>query len=813
MRPASPLPRLLLATVALLVLSGCVATGPPRLVVAAPHLGDTAVFLRGDGSMSFEGGGSGDFTVGLGQAAPILAGQVLHNYGGPPVTNAISKDFVLPPLATDQVLNASSPIVFTMYWSTTGTILHDQLCYAAQVTSNDAPIAQGQACTEALLLVPTLGVTYTSQMAMMSEVPRLAKGSVVKLHLTFLGTLTDFRMSLTPPLQSHLNVSFVPDIAGDVYLDSYGGAVTPIEGSGTPLALAAPAPSAPAAAMVAQSAGDAAAPLPAPSRPGRPEADNPTVPRAAADPALPGTGALLGTFLALPLVALAFVQGPRRPKAHAVLLVLLLALGAGLAGCSGKKPPAANEPQPTVEQYYAIPDSQRQAALEKSGSGDLRGRVFYDIGLPLKGAHVSLLGTDHFKTADEKGRFEFLALPPTDYTLRIDSEGFRSVQQVVTVQKGTITQLNVTMVPLGQAGNSATTAHKHDVWGRSTMLEFFNGDSEAPQGPGDINGLPVGRSLDACAYYTGMAAPTSTGPGGGSSTALCVLGIFPDAGMLVFPGTAMIDVTLSWDAAKDNVDAAGIAFIPANLNNPLLMAQKPSGSTWHIPVSQAMADRGHQGFTLWSFYVYVAGSGSTYAPTEPNMVLQAPFQVKMTLHKGLIPFEPAHRDFWMGNQTIEVLHDGVHADPSVHYRDYPVEEARFLLPIGKLVPPGTGTLELKLSWKGSTGTGGSGATYDSFGKWTLAVHPANLQPHHYAESELIHPEATERTATSATFLVPVDPAQTDAYYQQKSNWVFLLQDASGATVGEVNLSDLYYNMEFHLQAIAHLSPQYTFSKS
>src|ERR1043165_5634461 len=58
-----------------------------------------------------------------------------------------------------------------------------------------------------------------------------------------------------------------------------------------------------------------------------------------------------------------------------------------------------------------------------------------DLEAPLSGATVTVEGTTITATSDETGRFQLQA-PPGKITLRADFNGFRSVQQQITVSAG-----------------------------------------------------------------------------------------------------------------------------------------------------------------------------------------------------------------------------------------------------------------------------------------------------------------------------------------------------------------------------------------
>jgi hypothetical protein len=267
----------------------------------------------------------------------------------------------------------------------------------------------------------------------------------------------------------------------------------------------------------------------------------------------------------------------------------------------------------------------------------------------------------------------------------------------------------------------------------------------------------------------------------------------------------------------NDLDAAGIAFVHASTNEVLWLSQKPSGSTWNLPVGFSMADRGHQGFTLWSFYVYWMGLGNGSEQIAAGGKLyrdvQDGFNVKVTAHKGILPYEPLHKDFWQGNRTATVI-------PSQSYS--PSDTSPWQCPDcgwrpkpPALVPPGTGSLSMKLDWAAQVASGVEECG-DLNGKWTLAVHPANLPAKGYTSKDLIQLQPTSTSNSvptcsgTATFEMLLAGVQTDAFYQTKSNWVFFLVDPSETNQAGSSVHT-YYGLQWTLKVTANLNPKYVYS--
>lgn len=708
--------------------------------------------------------------------------SLAHQMGLVPRPQGVSAEFTLPPLTQERVLNASMEMMLHL-WVSIPTASAGNPAFIAATASVDSRFMAQAAVTQSTTTVGKGGAFTEVVLPLVSEVANLAVGSRLTLRIDVLGATGDAAIGFQPGQHSHLNVSLLDPLRNDIYLDSYNGATIP-------LAQAEPAPSSATGTTSGASGADgASAPRPEPGA-----------------PAAPRGGVPLGMLLAAaPLLGLlAFV--PRRPGGGRTLAVLAVALlvAAGVAGCSGQGGKrAVVDDGSTIDEYLDVPDDERRAILQETGTGDLNGRVFHDVGLPLQGAHISLLGTDLFRTADPAGRFQFLGLAPGTYKVRIDAQGFQSIERGdVLVRKGNVTRLDVTMVPVDDP-RAGFLSHRHDEWGAKTSLLLYDGATPAPRDQLETSGYPMGPLSG-----TTFCLPT-TGPRVNGEVQVCKLEFVPDLVGIVPPGTAQLAVTIGWDPNDNDIDLAGFMYTPANRNHPLVMSQKASGSTWTVPVSHAMTDRGHQAFSFWSFYVYVMGSGSTYVPA-PVETVTAPFQVKVEALKGVVPYEPGHRDLWQGNTTIGLLDSVLKQHTSTYYSDLPRDEdtSRWLFDPPALVPPGTGRLEVRLEYGVPPGATG----LDPFDDWTLAFHSAEVNPRGYSWDDLLYPEPKERGDGYVLYDLPLTTGMTDAYYQTKSNWVIFLDDGgTTGVIGNANPESFHYIVDFRVTATAHLDPAYAFA--
>lgn len=116
--------------------------------------------------------------------------------------------------------------------------------------------------------------------------------------------------------------------------------------------------------------------------------------------------------------------------ARATLLLVLLLLA---AGCAGKPTPQAG---PVASDPDRLPPG-----VENVLEGTVRG---VDL-LPIADVGITVSGVSDFQATDESGYYRFENLPPRDYIVTADKEGYRAKSQRALVADGVIYELNFTL--------------------------------------------------------------------------------------------------------------------------------------------------------------------------------------------------------------------------------------------------------------------------------------------------------------------------------------------------------------------------------
>jgi hypothetical protein len=446
--------------------------------------------------------------------------------------------------------------------------------------------------------------------------------------------------------------------------------------------------------------------------------------------------------------------------------VLALLLGTLLlAGCLGGDAGTAevdNAPKATVGKVDSTYSD--RADLEDAGVGSISGllRDGSRGKTPLAGAHVVLLGTSFAMQTNHTGTFKFEPLPPKAYTLRIDAKGFVSVERQVEVQAGKIVHLNVTMAPPEITTGRDDSFHPHDDWGPDTRKDIFSGRLQ-PITPGHNQAdryvfKPAGRWVCPNAFWCETLIP------------------MPESAP-VLPGTIRIEVKLSWDASGTNAaKELGLRVSPpgAAINDRQTFLPRAPNTPFNIAIFPDEADPGHQKFTSWLFHIQTYATANTGPTSSPLFVTGASVQVDIAIYKGVVPYEPAHQEFWNNRTEIELLKDvkksSTCAIPVLGCGDY-YPSVNFVFPLGKdfFVPPGAKELRGTLSW---TNPGGAPASNPLV--WGLAYKPGNMPPS--AAEPFKTATMTSTGALSASFVIPLEPEQTDQFYQTTSNWLFSPDD-------------------------------------
>lgn len=740
-----------LALITFSVLAGCVGSGELNSYDEGPR--DRLIFHAAvDGQQPTldpsRGASDGDaLAIGSpGESAASWADEAASNYADVDRTQDVAAvTFVSAPLPETVHLNASTFTEVNLWWTTTARVDYTP-AVRIEVTADGEFMAGVERSIHSGVFLDA-DEWRQETFEMMSERKVLENGTQIGLRIAFIGGATDFQLGVGGEHQTNLSIPIEPDWSPVRYVNSTSGDITYIQdpsgrdqSAGSPVDL--PGLDAPAASASAPTATDRI----------RPDDERATsqaaTTTAAAHAGAQGLtlGLLAGGAVAL-LIGLGVVLR-RRPPGGALLglLVVVLMVAPALSGCIG----GSSDAQDAADDLggtFDDPGEERRRQLEEKGAGDLYGTVYDEVGIPVGGAHVALIGTDNFTTTDGEGKFRFLGLEPGTHEVRVDAEGYRSKEQQVLIREGNITRVDI--VVSVSASGAGFKAHRHDMWDGEERITIFDGTVGPGTDPGKLGANSVcTHSIHTC----GVAA------------------FPPDPGQLVLPGTRHLEVSISW--SDDQVDRAGIAVAPANTGEYYVFSRKASGSTWTIPANPAMTDNGHQSFSLWRFNVYVGSTDNLYNPYDtPNVKTQA-FDVTVEIVKGNIPLEPPHRDFWEG-ETSKVVMDGAEDDDNCAGtslygpKELPHPDCYWTPGDGSLVPPGTERLEIEMTWDPNQYPHRS---------WSLALHPANMHPFGYGMSDLRPVDGSSCGDACVAFEVPLEPEETDAYYQLTSNWVFFLDD-------------------------------------
>jgi hypothetical protein len=498
----------------------------------------------------------------------------------------------------------------------------------------------------------------------------------------------------------------------------------------------------------------------------------------AGGPSPDATGLLIG----VPFLLLAAPIGGRRSRVAA--LAVLVVLGAGLSGCiqgATKTDSLAGTGDPDAPQATAETEHEQDEELRKLGHGAVEGIVLDgETGnIPVRTAHVAMLGTSLFTQTDRDGRYAFDNVSAGAYVMRIDAQGFTPLETAVEVQTGQRVWVNVTLVRPGTGATDNGKAHLHDMWGGESVKTLF-----------EVAFKPNSYLYEVPNAYV---APYFC----------CESPIPLPESIQILPGTSLVEITLSWSGANTPKEW-GLRIVTAgNTSADQIFIARGSGVAFRIPIFPNEADPGHQRGTDWQLFLRSPPqTSSTYHPWGPPAYVGDRVSVRGVIHKGVVPYEPQHRTFWNGRDELPLVNDAT-VTPSLICCSPPYYPGHVLWRPGKgaFVPPGTKEIKGTLTWSGQQGA-------PAGIPWKLVYKGANDA----ANSDLWHPAqmgASSPTTTSATFTIPVSADQADQYYQQTSRWRFAADDDVPKEVRPYSVVNEGQSVHFSLTATAVKDPAYT----
>jgi hypothetical protein len=478
--------------------------------------------------------------------------------------------------------------------------------------------------------------------------------------------------------------------------------------------------------------------------------------------------------LVLPVGGLALAGLTRRiggRRGGAVLLALGL-LAVGVAGCiQSSDADLSDTSSDQGKKQGKINTTIEQGGGSAAGFGRLHGRVMNDLGLPVQGAHLAVLGTSNSTFSDKSGIFEMKNVPAGAYKLRVDHAKYASLEEPVTIVDGQSTRADILLVPNDDKGKDFRP-HQHDNWpseGRLPLKLPNDGKVRFP-----LYGAPDTEAPVADCFNVPLIPLFYM-----SESVQCVAPLRLDLGELILPGTVDIEFNVTWDRNANKVERVGVLAM-SNLDiyqySWITMYPKASGVSTHLRTTWEMTDVGHQKFTTWQFMLYIpTNSGGSIVGNVASVgqTVTQPFKVEVTIHKGIVPYEPEHRDFWGKNTTFEVYKRapaqlsgciGCEFPTAGHY--WPSYDPFTYADIGNLTPPDTKWLEVLFE---APSAGVPPTT------WALAYKPANIPPEADV-SQYKKPKELSREGNKVRYQIVLDKEESDAFYALQSNFWWTVDD-------------------------------------
>ncbi|MBI2078310.1 MAG: carboxypeptidase regulatory-like domain-containing protein [Euryarchaeota archaeon] len=426
----------------------------------------------------------------------------------------------------------------------------------------------------------------------------------------------------------------------------------------------------------------------------------------------------------------------------AACLLLLPMLAAGCLG--GGDAPGTSSAVTLVEAEPGI--------VIASDRGALVVAVANEANLSVAGARVSVLGSDLFGDTDKAGRFTFRNVTVGDQVLLVQHESFQTAEVPVAITAGNVTRVHVNLVPRDDRG-AGYVPHTHDFWGGADEFTLIDRDVTLAPSPSD--------ATTANAFVNGQVRANTN-----QTWPIAILGE-PDEHKIVLPGTKEMRVTFSWRPTQVTLPRIGFGYRHPAMSGAgfTLLEPKAAGGTWTLRVLPAMADSGHQKFSLWSLIAYSANSytsPTTFAPA----VVTGPLHVKVVLVRGEVTLEPPHEDFWTAGDT-RILSDYARAqyDGGANPTRNPSYGLR--LDSKQIVPPGT--KKLRIEFRVVYAAQESVNALD----WDLTWRTGSQNPQTTTVTQYSRATPTTDTPLHKVWEIDVKPEDSDAFYQTQSNWNFV----------------------------------------
>ena len=239
---------------------------------------------------------------------------------------------------------------------------------------------------------------------------------------------------------------------------------------------------------------------------------------------------------------------------------------------------------------------------------------------------------------------------------------------------------------------------------------------------------------------------------------------FPN-GVIVPAETGYLTVNATWD--PETAGLLNLTYRPADSNDYLPAGDLALAEGLVIPTTESMCDVPHRQQSFWRFNVTAKPGGTP--PSLPAREVR--LVVTATIGRPLF-IDPPHLDWWAGGDVIPLVQgaQGEVATASTRAANVTLplgggapgpatapEPSPVRVPVdqGRIVPEGAKSVVVMLNW-----------TTDVPGvKLALGYREANLP----SEGTL---EVAQDGAGSRVFVLPVQQAQTDTTYSNRTTWEF-----------------------------------------
>lgn len=320
----------------------------------------------------------------------------------------------------------------------------------------------------------------------------------------------------------------------------------------------------------------------------------------------------------------------------------------------------------------------------------------------------------------------------------------------------------------GCAGNDEDTPSTTPPRGSSSTTPGPSGDTQSvpvpkPKGTSDRwhfhdywKGEPTITLLNATVTLN------ATAHGADSLPTISALVQLP-SGVVVPAETGLLTVNVTWEPATTGL--VNLTFRPADSNDYTPAGDLANGVALTLLTTESMSDVPHRQQSFWRFNFTAAPGGSP--PALPGKDLKVVIQA--TIGRPLF-IDPPHLDWWQSSDTIPLVAGAKGEIATATTRvgnltygqspaPHPVPTlARVPMDAGRIVPEGGKSIVAILNWTSDVPNQ----------KLTLAYKEGNLP----SEGPL---QVAKDGATSRVFSIPLQQAQTDTTYSNRTTWEFTVK--------------------------------------